>query len=338
MAKAKTWEEYKVECEAVAKPGIQILGWVGDWKGSKSKLRCSCEEHGEWITTSIYQFKAGRSCPVCRSELIGKRNSLPDSTLIAKFMATGKFKPGTKFWRESSSRDGKGKWSYTWSYTCPTCSHDYYVTSGLCSGVFTASYNSLKSGRLSCRCSVGYRWPQNQMEHRLKMLCEMRGFVFNNVVGKYRNVNSRFSYICKTHGIQNMRIALFINGGRGCPLCAGKNQQQCYINVVMDDFTPVALKVGIAKDANARLKSLNRCNLFHMQQVAVYDFPTVRHCKQAERACLSELVSGVLSSRELKNGYTETVALTDYDKVVSIYERFGGVRVDTNINEGGDNV
>lgn len=66
-----------------------------------------------------------------------------------------------------------------------------------------------------------------------------------------------------------------------------------------------------------------------MSQMAVYNFPTVEDCKAAERACLSELRCGVLSACELQDGWTETVSLTDYDKVVSIYERFGGVRVDT---------
>ena len=35
---AKAWEEYKAECEAVAKPGVTILGWVGKWKGNLTLL------------------------------------------------------------------------------------------------------------------------------------------------------------------------------------------------------------------------------------------------------------------------------------------------------------
>lgn len=99
--------------------------------------------------------------------------------------------------------------------------------------------------------------------------------------------------------------------------------------MVKDENLPVALKVGIARDSSARLRRQNSMNLFQMAQIAVYKFPTVENCKAAERACLSELTCGVLSARELQDGWTETVALTDYDKVVSIYERFGGVRVDT---------
>lgn len=395
---AKTWEQYKVECEAVAKPGITVLGWVGEWKGNLTLLHCHCDQHGEWCSTNIGSFKVGHSCPKCSRDLQSQRSSkvweeyfprikaiadakgyaieghrewkgyrtklklvcplhgefnntsihnflsgngcpicgresrgksqlLSDDIHVKEFMSTGKFKEGTTFKRNTSKVDAKGGKSY-WDYTCPVCSNDEYVKAGVCTGVFTSSTGNLKRGTLPCRCSTAYRFTKPQWEYRLTKECERRGYVFIGWRGKRCTARAKFIYKCPLHGEQSAKIANFLTH-HGCPACAGQSQHQCYINVVKDRNLPVALKLGITKDSTARLRQQNSNNLFEMEQVVVYEFPTVESCKAAEKACLSELRCGFLSARELQDGYTETVALTDYDKVVSIYERFGGVRVDT---------
>lgn len=327
MPKAKTWEEYKLECEAVAKPGITILGWVGDWKGCYTKLHCHCDKHGEWFSTIIHSFKRGRGCPGCQTDALIKRNLKSDEEHIQQFMATGKFREGTFFKRCKERRAVQGDMA-CWSYTCPICSTDQYVLAGLCNGVFSSQENNLKRGILPCRCSPIYRYTKAQWEYRYSQILEERGYIFRGWVGTAWGRKARLKYECPVHGNQ-VTTGNTLLQGCGCPLCAGYNQQQCYINLVSDQNIPLACKIGIAKDSEARLKSQNQRNLFQMQQLAVYEFPTVEDCKAAERACLSELRCGVISQRELQDGYTETVTLTDYDKVVSIYERFGGVRVDT---------
>lgn len=325
MPKVKTWEEYKTECEAVAKPGITILGWVGEWKGSYTRLKCDCNQHGPWQTTTIRNFKTGASCPMCWQNRRYKNNLMSDDKHVAEIEATGKFKEGTVFKRNTERKNTCGARVY-WNYICPICSNDEYVKAGLCSGVFTALLSSLKRGVLSCRCSSIPQYTKRQWEYRLTKMCKERGYLFSGWVGTEFGYRGKFSYDCPIHGEQKMLVKQILSG-QGCAACAGQNQQQCYINVVCDQKVPLALKLGIAKDANIRLQWLNRCNLFQMVQVVVYYFPSVEDCKNAERTCLSELRCGVLSERELKDGWTETVALTDYDKVVSIYERFGGILI-----------
>lgn len=140
MPKAKTWEEYKAECEAVAKPGITILGWVGEWKGNSTKLKCRCDKHGEWSTTPIYRFKKGVGCFKCALERI----TTPDEQCVESFMRTGSFKEGTTFVRNKQKRH-YGAYPY-WDYTCPVCSQDEYVKTGVCSGLFTSQTHKLKRG------------------------------------------------------------------------------------------------------------------------------------------------------------------------------------------------
>lgn len=327
MPRAKSWEEYKTECEAVAKEGITVLGWVGEWSVSKTKLLCKCEKHGEWDTTSIRNFKCGKSCPRCGADKTRESNISEDDAHIKGFMNTGSFLVGTVFTRNNNRVDSKGDHTY-WDVVCPVCSNDEYVKARLCSGVFTSYISNLKRGKVPCRCATSYQYTKEQWEYKLTQKCRERGYEFKGWKGVKWGTKQKFIYICPHHGEQTTTPANFISRGSGCPECSNQNQQQCYINLVQDDNnTPVALKIGIAKDSDVRLKNQNYNNLFQMSQISIYEFSTVQDCKDAEKACLTELKCGILNERELKDGYTETTSILNYDAVVSIYKRFGGVKV-----------
>lgn len=334
MGKAKTWEQYKAECEAVAKEGVTILGFVEPWVGNRTKLKCFCEKHGQWCTTSIDHFKVGTSCPVCKGEkaglrgksfLAGNQHTLKeDSFHIERFMKTGGLHPKTQFFR-SERLTSAGRKPY-WNYICPVCSNDEYVKAGVCSGVFEGYIGSLKKGELSCRCSKNYHYTKEQWEYKIKKECKERGYEFIDWKSKNFGALYKFRYNCSLHGAQTITTDNFLTG-KGCPQCSGKNQQECYINIVYDEYLPVALKFGIANNSKVRLRRQNGKNLFQMKQMQVYQFPSIESCKAAERACLLELDCGILSSRELQDGYTETTSLQNLDKIIEIYERFGGIRI-----------
>lgn len=391
---AKTWEQYKAECEAVAKPGITVLGWVGEWNGNKTKLKlacelhgewstttitnfikrgtcptCSrlrvtekqtpewedelklceqvkkdgisilgfippytgtktklrlcCEEHGEWSTTAIIQFKKGISCPKCGRKTAGEVNSKSDEEHISEFFSTGVFKEGCKFWR--SPKLTPAGWAMYWYHTCPICSEDEFVKAGLCTGVFESYVSHLKEGLCGCRCSDFPSYTKEQQDYRTKLKCKEFGYTFIDRKGKF------VTYSCPEHGIRTVNWQSLMQG-HGCPGCAGQNQRQAYINTVFDGSSPVAYKLGISRDSDMRLKDQNRLNKLQMARVTLYEFPSPQLCRGAEATCKKDLECGIVSKQDMPDGWTETVALTDYDKVVSIYERFGGVRVDT-INE-----
>lgn len=333
MGNSKTWEQYKLECDAAAKEGITVLGFVEPWAGNNTKLICNCEKHGKWQTTSISHFKGGTSCPKCKNEKVGLRGKSfltgnqhtlkDDSFHIKGFMKTGGFHPKTKFFRSERSTAAGGK-AY-WNYICPICSVDEYVKNGVCTGLFEAYSGSLKKGDLSCRCSRQYRYTKGQWEYRLKKECKERGYEFLGCKTEKFGSKSKFIYLCPIHGKQTITPSNFFKG-RGCAQCAGQNQKECYINIIYDEHLAVALKFGISNKSKARLRGQNGRNLFQMKQMQVYQFCSVEDCKAAERTCLSEIDCGILSSRELQDGYTETTSLQNLDKIIEIYERFGGVR------------
>ncbi|AXN57927.1 hypothetical protein [Acinetobacter phage ABPH49] len=216
---------------------------------------------------------------------------------------------------------------------CSICAKDMYAEAGLCDGVFYTLPRHLlrEPPQLPCRCSRRPSYTKEQLDYRAKKVCEGLGYEFVEWVKEIRT-SGKIRYRCKIHGIHSIRMKNMVNG-TGCPECAGKNQKQCYINTVYDNRTAVAIKFGITKDSDKRVKHQNYRNLFQMEQSAVYEFKTVKACKDAEKACKGELKCGVLSKRELKDGHSETVSLLDLEKVIAIYERFGGVRVLTPAKE-----
>lgn len=113
-------------------------------------------------------------------------------------------------------------------------------------------------------------------------------------------------------------------GYRACG-CSKMRQKEAYINLVMDDETVIAIKFGIARNSEQRVKNQNRLTTYKLLQSSVYLFPSVESCKKAERECRQELECGVVLKRDMKDGYTETTWLSNLEKIIEIYQRNGGI-------------
>ena len=117
-------------------------------------------------------------------------------------------------------------------------------------------------------------------------------------------------------------------GQRPCA-CSKRRQQEAYINLVMEGGTTVvAIKFGITINSRRRAKQQNAASIFKITSHSVYYFPDVASCKQAERECLQELECGVILKRDMSDGYTETTWVYNLEKIIEIYERNGGVKID----------
>lgn len=332
MGVIKGWDVQKSECEEVARPGIVILGYVEPWNGAHTKLKLKCEKHGEWDTTSINNFKKnGSGCKECRSELTGKRavgnsfgsaNSLPDEEHITNFKKMGVYPEGTTFTRTDKKR--KGKNDSFWLISCPVCANDAFSKAGFRSA-FESTGTHIKNGQIACRCSKAHIYFEDEWLFRFKLLCEEKGYTF--IQAFYQGEaysHGSIEYSCPEHGLQKMAFKNLLTG-RGCPECANKTQQQCYINRVFDmDGKPYALKFGIANDSERRVKVQNYKNKLTMEQERVYLFPTVEACKKAEKHCKEVLECGVVSKEKMQDGWTETTYLLNFTKIIEIYESFGG--------------
>lgn len=117
-------------------------------------------------------------------------------------------------------------------------------------------------------------------------------------------------------------------GKRPCA-CSHMRQQECYINwLIDDDNTTVAIKFGIANNSKRRIKRQNRHSVYTLKQHSVYEFPDVDSCKKAERECKQTLECGIVLKRDMSDGYTETTWVYNLDKIIEIYERNGGVKIE----------
>lgn len=318
--KPLTWEtELPILEEIAQKRGYQVLGYVGEWKGSYTKLNLLCHCGYRWQSTAITDFKRDGGCPGCRFDSLRKRSIVPDDQHIQDFINTGRFKEGTIF-TNTGKRSKSG--NIIWMVECPVCSHDEYVQAGVCDGKFYSVRNNLKRGYIPCRCG-NYQYTEDQITYRVKKEVEGKGYVWVDWITKPSSVG-KFKYLCLVHGEQKGRASHLLNHGQGCPQCAGHSQQQLYINIVKDNDIIVALKFGIAKDSDRRLNYQNLRNMFFMERICLYDFSTVKQCKAAERAIKKKLKTGILTARELKDGYTETVSVSDLENLQKIITQYGG--------------
>ena len=319
--KRKTLENYLAECQPLAvERGIEILGINGEFIGSRTKMILRCRYGHEWNTCDFVNFKRGSGCLLCGYENIRKLQTISDDQHIADFFSTGKFKEGTIF---INTGERKGRSNTVWMVECPVCSHDEYVQAGVCDGKFYTTLTNLKHGHLPCRCTKSYRYTAEQITYKVRKEIEKKGYVWVDWITKPSSIG-KFKYLCLVHGEQIGSARNLLSLGRGCPQCAGHSQQQLYINIVKDNDIIVALKFGITKDSDRRLNSQNSRNLFFMGCICLYDFSTVKQCKAAERAIKKKLKTGILTARELKDGHTETVSVSDLENLQKIIIQYGG--------------
>lgn len=322
QAHSKTPEQHLHECREInTNEHWTINGIHGDWKGHKTKLDCTCDLHGRWYSTNINNFKSGRGCPQCANVKTSENMKKPDDEMIASFLAKREYPKGTIF-KRSDRLTNRGYPEY-WFVYCPICAQDEIAQTGLCSGWFESLASSLQKGGLACRCS-GHPWyTDDQNTFRAMKLCEDNGYQFVGWVDKV-GTQYKFKYLCPEHGVQIITFGNMFTHGQGCPECAGHSQQQLYINIVKDNDIIVALKFGIAKNSDRRLNIQNNRNMFFMERICLYDFSTVEQCKAAERAIKKKLKTGILTARELKDGYTETVSVSDLENLQKIITQYGG--------------
>ena len=114
-------------------------------------------------------------------------------------------------------------------------------------------------------------------------------------------------------------------GARSCE-CSTSRQTQAYINLIKDAGEIIAIKYGIANYSDHRIKTQQSKCIYDMENYGVWQFDTTRDCKAAERTCSTTLQRNLLSKEEMKDGHTETTYPTNIEKVIEIYESYGGVR------------
>lgn len=304
---------------------------------SKKKVNLFCLTHKKIfpvIITNLFKHDREESgCNECKTQKL--RHS--DISHSEVFLASGNFAEGTRFWRSQKTRNGKHVY---WNYYCPICSVDEYVTNNLCSGVFESEYASLKYGKKSCRCSSTYLWSSAQREYQIKNTLKNRStklvtYVFCGWKTEYKTSTDILLYNCSLHGIKEISVTNLLSNNIGCSECAGNNQIYSYIHLVSDNSIPYCLKYGIETIPGNRVIQQNKRSKLIITSFSSYKFNSVNDCRNAENECKKLFQKenknilhriGYCTKTEMKDGYSETTAIENLEKIIEIYEKWGGVK------------
>lgn len=116
-------------------------------------------------------------------------------------------------------------------------------------------------------------------------------------------------------------------GNRACE-CGNYKQKFSYITLISDNDIPIAVKFGITRSKDLRIKYQARETSYDLQQIGIWEYSDKQQCVTAEKVCKKDLTCGILNKEEFGDGYTETTYVYNIDKIIQIYEANGGLRAD----------
>lgn len=131
--------------------------------------------------------------------------------------------------------------------------------------------------------------------------------------------------VCGT--VSENYIPNLYKGRMSCP-CSGRNQVEAYIHIIYDNELPIAIKFGISNNYEVRLETLRGKNSVDLVVHGVWKFPDRVACVTAESDVKREVERPVLDRQRMPDGFSETTHLFNIDKVIEIYERNGGQRIE----------
>lgn len=149
---------------------------------------------------------------------------LTDDVCHKLFMSTGNFLSGSKF-KRLDEKDSFGCHTY-FEFYCPVCSEDFYVESGICSGVFKTSYKSLKKGSLPCRCGDSRIISKDIYLFHVEALCVKEGLQFVGLNGDWCGKKmSKINFKCRKGNLHSSTyVGNFLERGSRCKCCVNDNK------------------------------------------------------------------------------------------------------------------
>ena len=137
-----------------------------------------------------------------------------------------------------------------------------------------------------------------------------------------------WNVVCGECGEQSETLYSVLKSGGSSCRCFQHKQKLAYINLVYDSGNLIAIKFGITSKLNGRReREQNKRSVFEIKHLATWEFSSVSACKKAEKEIKAVLQTSVISKELMKDGWTETCWPHEIDKVIKIYEDFGGIRL-----------
>ena len=175
---------------------------------------------------------------------------------------------------------------------------------------WVASVDSIINGGRGCpKCSNKHRPTEQEALQKCIDICKEMSYDVVGFVDGYKNSKSRFEYVCKTHGKQNVSYDKFVNGGRRCGGCAKdenirrlredgngngyypeRKDETDFLYIL--NFSGKFIKVGRSFDVERRIPELQRASgiqgiiklrIFTATHQEIYDYEQELHNELRER-------------------------------------------------------
>ena len=169
---------------------------------------------------------------------------------------------------------------------------------------WTASIHNVINGGRGCpKCSGVYRPTEQEALQKCIDICKEMDYDIIGFPCGYKNQKSRFEYICKIHGKQNVSYNKFVNSGNRCIGCAKdlgngngyypeRKDETDFLYVL--NFDNKFIKVGRSFDVDERIKGLrtasktpkkniHKLRIFTATHQEIYDFEQDLHSELRER-------------------------------------------------------
>lgn len=185
-------EQFVIRCYRKSNElGYSFLGFVGEWKGQKTKIRMLCVKHGEWNSGTIHSLVGDEAgCLGCAIDVVSEARTKPDDIMVTSFISTGGFADGTKFWR-TDRKDSQGYKPY-WGVDCPECG-----------GKGETRGSNLQKGCRPCACSMHRQQEAyiNWITDNHDMAIAIKFGVANNSRRRVGQQNAKSPYNIKQHSV-----------------------------------------------------------------------------------------------------------------------------------------
>jgi len=217
------------------------------------------------------------------------------------------------------------------------------IISCLCGNTFKSNVDRLKTYGCRCKSCASdavarvYSTPTFVVLGKIHKILNIYGNTlrfegFNTHDGDYYNCYTKLNMHCMLcNNTFTVPYTNFVDSKQGCPICArsGKEFRVCYINGIYDKEELIGVKFGITSNtAHKRCYYQNSKSCYSIRQLESYRMPSNISCIEAENECLKELQCKLFTKQEVPDGYTETTHAGNISKIVEIYKKYGGVKID----------
>lgn len=169
-------------------------------------------------------------------------------------------------------------------------------------------------------CSPKMRNTKESRIEEIKLCAGAIGYTFIDFVGNYKDSHTKISMRCDKEHTWNVSIIAFLNQGHRCKKCAsyGFNPNKpAYIYI--QNLSGKFLKFGITnRTPEQRMQTQSIKSIYSHTLVYKHRFENGIDAMNIENDIKKQLICGVVDKKDMTDGYTETVSISDYDSLLNI--------------------